>query len=104
MARIKSRPTTLLAQGAGVHLKNGFHQPGQVMGPFIPPSYVSGSQTGPTTAVAPSPLYTHGQSVSGKQTNRIQRYAALLLLYASTVMTNNYFVTGATSVPTSAKL
>ncbi|CAL8096363.1 unnamed protein product [Orchesella dallaii] len=61
MARIKSRPTTLLAQGAGVHgLKNGFHQPTQVMGTFIPPAFVPGSQTGPTTAVAPTPMYAHG--------------------------------------------
>lgn len=64
MARIKSRPTTLLAQGAGVHLKNGFHQPTQLMSPYIPPAYVPGSQTGPTTSVAPSPMYTHGQTVS----------------------------------------
>lgn len=63
MARIKSRPTTLLAQGAGVHLKNGFHQPAQVMGTYIPPSFVPGSQTGPTTAVAPTPMYAHGQTV-----------------------------------------
>jgi len=65
MARIKSRPTTLLAQGAGVHLKNGFHQPAQVMGTFIPPAFVPGSQTGPSTAVAPTPMYAaHGQTVS----------------------------------------
>lgn len=66
MARIKSRPTTLLAQGAGNgFMKNGYHQPSQVMGPYIPPAYVPGSQTGPSTSVPQAPIYAHSQSVSG---------------------------------------
>lgn len=65
MARIKSRPTTLLAQGA-VHLKNGYHHPvgpggvpgGQVLGQFLPPTaYVP---------QGPSVVQGQGASVQGQ--------------------------------------
>lgn len=46
-------------------MKNGFHQPPQVMSQYLPPAFVPGSQTGPSTGVPQAPIYgTHGQSVS----------------------------------------
>ncbi|CAG7725523.1 unnamed protein product [Allacma fusca] len=66
MARIKSRPTTLLSQGVNVHsLKNGYHPTPAVMSPYISSPFVPVSQgTGPAGTVAASPMYPTGQQVS----------------------------------------
>jgi len=63
MARIKSRPTTLFAQGVGsVPMKNGYHPATTMLAPYIPAqSYVPVSHTGQSSASAP--IYQQGQQV-----------------------------------------
>lgn len=64
MARIKSKPTTLLSQGIGVPaIKNGFTQPGAMMPPYMaaaPPFVPANQQSG---AAAGPALYAPGQQV-----------------------------------------
>lgn len=67
MARIKSRPTTLLSQGLGVPggMKNGYSQPGAMMQSYMasaPPFVPANQQPGGTTNAPPS-LYAPSQQV-----------------------------------------
>jgi hypothetical protein len=64
MARIKSRPTTLLSQGVGVNpIKNGYHQPTPSLSPYISAPYVPASQNGPPSSVTTTPIYPPAQQV-----------------------------------------
>lgn len=70
MARIKSRPITLLAQGVGVNptVKNGYNAPPPpTITQYMSAPYVStGSQPGPTN-VAAAQIYPAGQQVVSYQ-------------------------------------
>lgn len=67
MARIKSKPTTLLSQGVAIGgvptMKNGYHPPAGVMPSYMAsaPPFVPVSQAGPTNTSAP--LFAPGQQV-----------------------------------------
>ena len=65
MARIKSRPTTLLSQGVNVHsIKNGYH-PAPVIPPIYSSPFVPVSQgAGPAGTVPSNPMSFPGQPVS----------------------------------------
>lgn len=71
MARIKSKPTTLLSQGVAIGvvptIKNGFNQQGAMMQQFMAaaPPFVPANQQNNATST-PAPLYTPGQPVSFK--------------------------------------
>jgi hypothetical protein len=67
MARIKSKPTTLLAQGVqiGMAMKNGFNQQGAMMQSYMTTAspFVPGGNQQPGAVTTPSPMYTPGQPV-----------------------------------------
>lgn len=63
MARIKSRPTTLLGPGMGVNLtKNGYHQPTGSLPTYMTAPFVPVSQTsGTVSSAASTPIYATPQ-------------------------------------------